>query len=87
MGGGTGTGPEELMVDREVQKRNLLALAKSPGGFQFTKNFFPYASGEIGPYYVQSAAIMTDGAAYKQAVMDMAALVKNTLDPSDGTRM
>lgn len=66
-------------VDREVQKRNLIALAKSPGGFQFTRTFFPYTSGEIGPYYVQSAGIMADGAAYAAACHDMATLVKQTL--------
>jgi orotate phosphoribosyltransferase len=66
-------------VNREMQKRNLAALAKSPGGFQFTKTFFPYTSSEIGPYYVQSAAIMANGPAYSVACNDMATLVKEAV--------
>jgi len=66
-------------VNREMQKRNLAALAKSPGGFQFTKTFFPYTSSEIGPYYVQSAAIMANGPAYSVACNDMATLVRNVV--------
>jgi len=66
-------------VQRDVQRRNLLALAQSPGGFQFTKTFFPYTSGEIGPYYVQSAAIMADGHNYAIACEDMANMVRDTL--------
>jgi orotate phosphoribosyltransferase len=66
-------------VDREMQKRNLDNLAKSPGGFQFTRTFFPYTSSEIGPYYVQSAAIMSNGPAYSMACKDMAELVKGTI--------
>ena len=66
-------------VDRDIQKRNLIALANSPGSFQFTRTFFPYTSGEIGPYYVQSAGIMANGDAYAAACHDMAILVKQTL--------
>ncbi len=73
MNGRTRSAEDE--VDREMQKRNLSALAKSPGGFQFTRTFFPYTSGEIGPYYVQSAAIMADGQAYAQACTDMSVFV------------
>ena len=66
-------------VDRDMQKRNLIALAQSPGGFQFTNTFFPYTSGEIGPYYVQSAGIMANGDAYRRACLDMSSLVVNVL--------
>ncbi|MBI4089536.1 MAG: hypothetical protein HY424_02390 [Candidatus Levybacteria bacterium] len=62
--------------NKEMQRRNLAALAKSPGGFQFTRTFFPYTSYEIGPYYVQSAAIMNDGAAYAIACRDLATIVR-----------
>jgi orotate phosphoribosyltransferase len=68
-----------MEVDREMQKRHLIALAKSPGGFQFTKTFFPYTSSEIGPYYVQSAAIMADGQAYSVACQDMAIMIRKVL--------
>lgn len=70
-------------VDREVQTRNLLALAKSPDGFQFTNTFFPYTSGEIGSYYVQSGGILHDGKAYQQACRDIAHLVELTLGSKD----
>ena len=66
-------------VDREMQIRNLTAFAKSPGSFDFTPTFFPYTSGEIGPYYVQSAAIMTNGNDYKIACQDIASMVKNAM--------
>ncbi|GEM_PF-1009667 len=62
--------------EKDAQIRNLAALAKSPGGFQFTRTFFPYTSGEIGPYYVQSAAIMHDGEAYSMACHDLANMIK-----------
>jgi orotate phosphoribosyltransferase len=67
------------MVDREVQKRNLLALARSQGGFQFSRTFFPYTSSKIGPYYVQSAAIMTNGEVYAAACKDMVQMIKDAL--------
>ncbi len=68
-----------IEVDREMQKRNLLALAKSPGGFQFSRTFFPYTSFQIGPYYVQSATIMADGEAYSKASEDMAEMVRGVI--------
>jgi orotate phosphoribosyltransferase len=67
--------------EEEAQKRNLAALAKSPGGFQFTRTFFTYTSGEIGPYYVQSAAIMCDGGAYTMACKDLADIVRKYVGP------
>ena len=45
------------------------------GGFQFSDSFFPYTSGEIGPYYVQSADIMKDRSDYAKAVKDMTNLI------------
>ncbi|MCX6748261.1 MAG: hypothetical protein NT076_01530 [Candidatus Pacearchaeota archaeon] len=62
----------------DIKKRNLAALAKTKTGFQFTRTFFPYTSAEIGPYYVQSAAIMEDGKAYAMACQDMADLVRES---------
>jgi orotate phosphoribosyltransferase len=66
-------------VDREMQKWNLDALAKTQDGFKFTKTFFPYTSFEIGSYYVQSAAIMSNGPAYSTACNHIALSIKNTL--------
>jgi len=70
-------------VDRDMQKRNLAALAKSPDGFKFSSTFFPYTSGEIGPYYVQSAGMLADGQAYHQACEDMATLVRRVTELTD----
>ncbi len=71
-------------VDRNMQARNLAALAKSSAGFKFAQcGFFPYTSGEIGPYYVQSAGIMEDGKAYSQACDDMTTLVKKVIPNLD----
>ena len=64
---------------KETQKRNLDILVKNKG-FQFTDTFFPYTSGEIGPYYVQSGVVMNNGLDYSQAVEDMTELVSNTID-------
>jgi len=55
---------------RRVQEKHLEILAIN-GGFEFTNTFFPYTSGEIGPYYVQSAVVMQNGKDYKEAVADM----------------
>ena len=69
------------MVDRDLQEKHLGILVKN-GGFQFSDSFFPYTSGEIGPYYVQSADIMKDGNDYAEAVKDMVNLVPSII-PSD----
>ena len=66
------------MVNRDDQKRNLNSLVKN-GGFQFSETFFPYTSGEIGPYYVQSAAVMKTQSSYKFAVNSMEMLMGTTL--------
>lgn len=58
-----------------LQKRNLDRLVENKG-FQFTDVFFPYTSGEIGPYYVQSAVILTNGEDYKGACDDMEKMIK-----------
>jgi orotate phosphoribosyltransferase len=65
------------MMDRakENQSSHLRRLVRNDG-FQFTDTFFPYTSGEIGPYYVQSAAIQKNGDDFYQACKDMTDLVK-----------
>lgn len=54
----------------EKKQRNLARLVKH-GGFQFNDTFFPYTSGEIGPYYVQSAVVLKDGGDFAGAINDM----------------
>jgi orotate phosphoribosyltransferase len=62
------------MTDKRLQERNLNALVRN-GGFQFTNTFFPYTSGQIGPYYVQSIAVENSGSDYQMACMGMTDLV------------
>jgi orotate phosphoribosyltransferase len=57
-----------------VQIRNLRRIVLN-NGFQFTDSFFPYTSGEIGPYYIQSAAVMANGEDYSEACRDMQRLI------------
>ena len=63
-----------MEVARSVQQGNLEALVRNKG-FQFTNVFFPYTSGQIGPYYVQSAVILNNGADYSGACKDMATAI------------
>ena len=58
----------------KMQESNLAILVKNKG-FQFTDTFFPYTSGEIGPYYVQSAVVQNNGADYKHSISSLADLV------------
>lgn len=64
---------------REIQQRGLDILCKHKGGFQFTTAFFPYTSGEIGPYYVQSGVVQNDGEDYEKAIDDMSELICSTI--------
>ena len=66
-------------IRRGMQERNLQAIARSPKGFQFTDTFFPYTSGQIGPYYVQSAGILANPSDYKHAIADITLLTHQTL--------
>ncbi len=58
----------------KLNKRNLEILVKNDG-FKFVDTFFPYTSGKIGPYYVNSEVVMKNGSDYNQAIMDMYNLV------------
>lgn len=60
---------------RQLQKSGLDILAQSKKGFQFTNTFFPYTSGEIGPYYVQAGAVMEKPEWYQAAVRDTETLI------------
>lgn len=64
---------------RRIQERGLDILAKHKGGFQFTNTFFPYTSGEVGPYYVQSGNVQNDGLDYLQAIEDMAYSIERNI--------
>lgn len=60
---------------KELQKVNLRRLVRN-NGFEFTDTFFPYASGQIGSYYVQSADILKSGGDFYRACNDMEDLVR-----------
>lgn len=63
---------------KERQKSHLRRLVRN-GGFEFTDTFKPYTSGEIGPYYVQSAAILKNGSDFYIACKDMESLIRETV--------
>lgn len=55
---------------RQLQRANLVNLLRN-GAFEFidrARPWFPYTSGQVGPYYVQSVAVERDGAAYAAAI-------------------
>ncbi len=65
-----------VLTDRELQERTLRDLLRT-GAFRFADDdtpWFPYTSGQIGPYYVQSTAVERDGAAYAAAIRALARL-------------
>jgi len=67
-----------LSAKLELQRENLLFLAEQ-GEPKFTDKFFPYTSGQIGNYYIQSLSITNDGFAYAKAIDSIVGLIKGTL--------
>ena len=57
----------DFLRDQALQARNLEILVRNDG-FKFTNSFFAYTSGKIGPYYVNSEAVMKDGRTYAEAI-------------------
>jgi orotate phosphoribosyltransferase len=84
MGGGSGTGHFEWSEKRrlELQTRELLSLAERKG-FKFTDKFFPYTSGQIGGYFVQSIDITGNGQAYRSAIDALAEVVNGVTGEFD----
>lgn len=75
----------EINERLQLQRENLVNLLRS-GAFQFIDEktpWFPYTSGEIGPYYVQSIAVEKDGAAYVKAVDSLVNLIKTGFPDCD----
>lgn len=58
----------------ELQKQGLLFLAEA-GEPQFTDQWFPYTSGEVGPYYIQSLAVTKRGDTYRWAIDAMCEII------------
>lgn len=68
-----------------LQEENLLNLLKT-GAFQFIDEhtpWFPYTSGQVGPYYVQSTSIENDGAAYATAIESLVRVIAEHGVPFD----
>lgn len=65
---------------RELQRQGLADLVRF-GQPQFTDTFFPYTSGEVGPYYIQSIVVEADGGAYRRAIDALCELILGTLGP------
>ncbi len=62
----------------ELQKENLLRLVKH-GEPKFTDKWFPYTSGEVGPYYIQSVVVERDGDDYRAAIDSICKLIEGTV--------
>lgn len=67
------------MIDRLRQDDGLEILVNTKA-FKFSETFFPYTSGQIGPYFVNSEAVLQDGDRFVQAVNLMRDNVRNTLE-------
>ena len=68
------------------QEEALLELVKN-SGFRFTEKWFPYTSGWIGPYYVQSADILKTGRGVQIAthsIMTVIEQIDETVDVISG---
>ena len=63
---------------RKIQNRNLENLIRF-GGLRVTNTFFPYTSGQIGPYFIQSVDMCKSGKAYKQAIKDMSKVIRRCI--------
>ncbi|MAH03277.1 hypothetical protein CMI39_00645 [Candidatus Pacearchaeota archaeon] len=59
---------------RKLQKINLDILSRNDG-LQFTNTFFPYPSGQIGPYDIQSIVVEKNGKDYETAINSLKELI------------
>ena len=61
-----------------MQATNLRNLLNT-GAFRFVDErtpWFPYTSGQVGPYYVQSTTVEKDGLAYATAIQSLVGLIQ-----------
>ncbi len=69
----------------ELQEINLNNLLKT-GAFQFANEstpWFPYTSGQIGPYYVQTITVEKNGRTYATAIESFARFVESEIPGFD----
>ncbi len=68
-----------------LQATNLRNLLNT-GAFRFVDArtpWFPYTSGQVGPYYVQSTTVEKDGAAYAVAIQSLVSLIQAEIGAFD----
>ncbi len=63
---------------RELQRGGLDDLV-SFGQPTFTDSWFPYTSGEVGPFYIQSIVVEQDGGAYRRSIDALCELIEATV--------
>jgi len=64
----------------EIEDRQNLSNLVDNGGFQFSDTFFPYTSGEIGPYYVKSEVVTNDSPSFQLALDSMETLIAMNIE-------
>jgi orotate phosphoribosyltransferase len=62
----------------ELQRQGLDDLMRF-GQPAFADTWFPYTSGEVGPFYIQSIAVEQDGDAYRRAVDALCELIETRI--------
>ena len=62
------------MKNNLYQEKHLEILATN-SGFEFTRSFFPYTSGEIGNYYIYSEVIQKNGYNFREVICDVTSSV------------
>jgi len=73
------------VTKKSLQAKNLRNLMET-GAFRFIDDktpWFPYTSGQIGPYYVQSISVEKDGARYACAVKSLVDLIRAEIGSFD----
>ena len=74
--------PDASISMQATNLRNLL----NTGAFRFVDErtpWFPYTSGQVGPYYVQSTTVEKDGEAYATAIQSLVGLIQTEVGAFD----
>ncbi len=67
-----------MEMARAIQEKHLEILAAN-SGFEFTRSFFPYTSGEICNYYVHSEVVQKNGYNFREAIHDLRILIDSNI--------
>jgi len=70
----------------DIQEMGLKTLVES-GSFKFTDTFFPYTSGQIGPYFVNSENVSGNAVTYRNALNLMDDRIRARLTPDELDRI